>query len=50
VVHIFCGVSAIHDAVSSWKQCGYGVTRCLPLDMFAGTPNLETLLLLEPIG
>ena len=50
VVHIFCGVSAIPDAVSSWKQCGYGVTRCLPLDMFAGTPNLETLLLLEPIG
>ena len=50
VAHIFCGVEAIPEAVASWKRCGYGVTRCLPLDMFAGTPNLEALLLLEPAG
>ena len=49
VVHIFCGVEAIPEAVSHWKRSGYGVTRCLPLDMFAGTPNLEALLLFEPV-
>jgi tRNA/tmRNA/rRNA uracil-C5-methylase (TrmA/RlmC/RlmD family) len=50
VVHICCGVETIPAAVTAWKQDGYGVTRCLPLDMFAGTPNLEVLMLLEPIG
>ena len=50
VAHIFCGVEVIPEAVASWKQCGYGVTRCLPLDLFAGTPNLEVLLLFEPVA
>ena len=50
VAHIFCGVEVIPEAVASWNQCGYSVTRCLPLDMFAGTPNLEALLLFEPVG
>ena len=50
VAHIFCGIDLIPEAVASWKRCGYGVTRCLPLDMFAGTPNLEALLLFESAG
>ena len=48
VVHICCGVETIPAAVADWKRDGYRVTRCLPLDMFAGTPNLEVLMLLEP--
>lgn len=48
--HIFCGIETIPEAVASWKWCGYDVTRCLPLDMFAGTPNLEVLLLFEPVA
>ena len=49
MAHIFCDVETIPEAVSHWKRGGYGVTRCLPLDMFAGTTNLESLLLFEPI-
>lgn len=50
VLHIFCGVDIIPEAVASWKACGYGVSRCLPLDMFAGTLNLEVLLVFEPLA
>ena len=50
VMHIFCGVEVIPEAVAEWQQHGYGMTSCLPLDMFAGTPNLEALLLFEPVG
>lgn len=47
-VHIFCHTDGIPPAVRTWADSDYRVTRCLPLDMFPGTPNLETLLLLEP--
>ena len=47
VVHISCGVETLPDAVAGWQRGGYDVVRCLPLDMFAGTPNLEVLLLFE---
>lgn len=50
VAHVFCGTESIPESVAEWKRGGYRVTRCLPLDMFAGTPNLETLLLLEPLN
>ncbi len=48
VLHIFCGVDEIPKELKAWNQCGYRVERVLPLDMFAGTPNLETMVLLEP--
>ncbi|MFH1572118.1 MAG: class I SAM-dependent RNA methyltransferase [Gemmatimonadota bacterium] len=48
VVHILCGIEEIPAAVGEWGAGGYAVTRVAPLDMFPGTPNLETLLLLEP--
>ncbi|MFQ3609205.1 MAG: methyltransferase [Chloroherpetonaceae bacterium] len=48
VLHIFCGVDEIAREVKAWEQCGYRVARVLPLDMFAGTPNLETMVLLKP--
>ncbi len=48
VLHIFCGVDEIAREVKAWKRCGYQVERALPMDMFAGTPNLETMVLLKP--
>ncbi|MFQ3599186.1 MAG: methyltransferase domain-containing protein, partial [Chloroherpetonaceae bacterium] len=48
VLHIFCGVDEIAREVKAWERCGYRVARVLPLDMFAGTPNLETMVLLKP--
>ena len=48
IVHIFCGIEAIPPALADWGKKGYIADRCVPLDMFAGTPNLETLVLLLP--
>jgi hypothetical protein len=46
VVHICCGVDEIPREVAAWSRAGYSVTRAVPLDLFAGTSNLETVLLL----
>ena len=46
VVHICCGTDEIPREVAAWSRVGYRVRRAIPLDMFAGTANLETLLLL----
>jgi tRNA/tmRNA/rRNA uracil-C5-methylase (TrmA/RlmC/RlmD family) len=48
VVHIFCGIETIPSALASWGKNGYSVASCAPLDMFPGTPSLETLVLLTP--
>lgn len=50
IVHISCGIEGVPGAVAAWRENGYRVTRIAPLDMFPGTPNLETLQLLEPVG
>jgi len=50
VLHIFCGVDQIPASLAQWRQGGYGVERVVPLDMFAGTANLEVLVLLRPAG
>ena len=47
VVHICCGTDEIPREVAAWSAAGYRVRRAVPLDLFPGTPNLETLLLLE---
>ena len=46
VVHICCGTDELPREVASWSRAGYRVTRAVPLDLFAGTAGLETLLLL----
>jgi len=46
VVHICCGTDEIPREVAAWSAAGYVVRRAVPLDLFPGTPNLETLLLL----
>jgi tRNA/tmRNA/rRNA uracil-C5-methylase (TrmA/RlmC/RlmD family) len=46
VVHICCGTEEIPREVAAWAQAGYCVQRAVPLDLFAGTANLETMVLL----
>jgi predicted RNA methylase len=48
VVHLCCGTDEIPREVEAWFKAGYQVHRAVPLDLFAGTTNLETLLLLTP--
>ncbi len=48
VLHIFCSVDELPRSLGEWAQGGYRPSRCVPLDMFPGTPNLELLVLLEP--
>ena len=47
VVHVFCSVDDIPNALRQWKVGGYIPVRVAPLDMFAGTPNLEVFVQLE---
>ncbi len=47
VLHVFCGTDTIPDAVSQWVSRGYNPVQIRPLDMFPGTPNLETMILFE---
>jgi tRNA/tmRNA/rRNA uracil-C5-methylase (TrmA/RlmC/RlmD family) len=48
VLHLFCASEEIPGALAHWRQCGYHVRRVAALDMFPGTPQLETLVLLSP--
>ncbi|HSQ40912.1 MAG TPA: class I SAM-dependent RNA methyltransferase [Fibrobacteraceae bacterium] len=48
VLQICCGTEEVVPAVRSWLSSGYRLMQAHPLDLFAGTPNLETLLALEP--
>jgi tRNA/tmRNA/rRNA uracil-C5-methylase (TrmA/RlmC/RlmD family) len=47
VLHLFCASEEIPAALFQWRRCGFLPKRVLPLDMFAGTPQLETLVLLS---
>jgi hypothetical protein len=47
VVHICCGTDEIPREVAAWLRVGFSVTSAVPLDLFAGTASLETLLLLS---
>jgi tRNA/tmRNA/rRNA uracil-C5-methylase (TrmA/RlmC/RlmD family) len=47
VLHIFCGTDEIPGELKQWQQHGYIPKIIQPLDMFAGTANLETMVLLE---
>jgi len=50
IVHIFCGIERIPAELKEWKKNGYEVKSIQPIDMFPGTPNLEVLILLEPVS
>jgi tRNA/tmRNA/rRNA uracil-C5-methylase (TrmA/RlmC/RlmD family) len=47
VLHIFCGVDEIPHELKAWKKCGYVPVGVQALDMFAGTPHLEIMILLS---
>ncbi len=47
VLHLFCACEEIPAALRSWRRCGFSVRNVVPLDMFAGTPQLEVLVLLS---
>ena len=47
VLHVFCGVDEIPDALAAWQEGGYGVRRVAPVDLFPGTPHLEVLVYLD---
>ncbi len=46
VLHLFCAVDEIPAALDGWRRQGYYVRRVVPMDMFPGTPQLETMVLL----
>jgi tRNA/tmRNA/rRNA uracil-C5-methylase (TrmA/RlmC/RlmD family) len=45
VVHVCCGTDEIPREVARWAAVGHRLTRAVPVDLFAGTANLEILLL-----
>ncbi len=47
VCHVFCGTDEIPDSLKEWERYGYRVKEVLPLDLFPGTPHLETIVALE---
>jgi tRNA/tmRNA/rRNA uracil-C5-methylase (TrmA/RlmC/RlmD family) len=49
VLHICCGTDEIPRELLAWQRAGYELQRARPLDLFAGTANLETMLLLTPV-
>lgn len=48
VLHIFCSVDQIPNALKEWQANDYRVRRIVPLGMFPGSANLEVLILLTP--
>ena len=47
VLHIFCGTDEVPREYHEWEKVGYSAKIIQPIDMFAGTPNLETMILFE---
>lgn len=47
VVHIFCSVDQQPQELRIWQGCGYFPTAVRVFDMFPGSANLETAVLLE---
>jgi len=44
ILHLFCASEEVPAALRQWRRCGYLPGRVVPLDMFAGTPQLEILV------
>jgi tRNA/tmRNA/rRNA uracil-C5-methylase (TrmA/RlmC/RlmD family) len=49
VIHVFCAINEIEKAIREWKKNGYVPVSAQALDMFPGTPTLETIVVLKPL-
>ena len=47
VLHVFCGTDEIPRSVNQWRIAHYQVSKIQPLDLFPGTPHLETMILFK---
>ena len=47
VVHIYCGTDQIPPEMEKWQANGYRIQNVKVFDMFPGTVNLETVILLR---
>ena len=47
VLHIFCGTDQIPNEMRIWLSSGYKIASVKVFDMFPGSPNLETMILLQ---
>ena len=47
VLNIFCSADEVPRALSAWKHNGYSPAAVRVFDMFPGSPNVETMVLLE---
>jgi len=50
VIHVFCAINEIEKALREWKKGGYVPESTQALDMFPGTPTLETIVVLKPMS
>ncbi|MDD7985446.1 hypothetical protein PQO01_10840 [Lentisphaera marina] len=47
VLQIFCGTDVVPKEILEWQKQGYKAKVIQPIDMFAGTANLESMVLFE---
>lgn len=47
VLHVFCNSALIGPDLERWRRQAYSPVRVRAFDMFPGTPELETMVLLE---
>jgi len=47
VLNVFCSADEVPRALSAWKHNGYSPSAVRVFDMFPGSPNVETMVLLE---
>jgi hypothetical protein len=48
VVHWVCDMEVVEKEIESWRKQGYMLAKAVPVDMFAGTDNLEMMLAFIP--
>ena len=46
IIHLSCGIDTLPRQLDQWEHQGYAISRIVPFDMFAGTLNIETLVVL----
>lgn len=47
ILNIFCSADEVPRALKAWKHNGYSPSAVRIFDMFPGSPNVETMVLLE---